>query len=210
MEADPLGVAVPSRHSQLRPGAVVWAKVEGHDWWPARVVRRRTVPKEVGPPPGGAVGVMEYIPVVFFTAGGIPGEVEERCDTPAGLVAASLRAMGLGERGCCGCGSSVCMTPVCVTRLFKWMPHRTLLQRQCACSVSCRWCWEVGRHLARQPLVAWPVAGLLPMLMHILPQPSSNNVHFTFTHTWVCHSHSHQVTVVPTTRRSTPGCPPPP
>lgn len=26
---------------------VVWAKVEGHDWWPAKVVRRRAVPREV-------------------------------------------------------------------------------------------------------------------------------------------------------------------
>jgi hypothetical protein len=41
--------------------------------------------------------VLEYIPVVFFTAKGIPGEVEERLDTPAGLVAASMRAVGLGE-----------------------------------------------------------------------------------------------------------------
>lgn len=41
--------------------------------------------------------VMEYIPVVFFTAKGIPGEVEERLDTPAGLVAASMRAVGLGK-----------------------------------------------------------------------------------------------------------------
>lgn len=40
---------------------------------------------------------MEYIPVVFFTAHGIPSEVEERLDTPAGLVAASMRAVGLGE-----------------------------------------------------------------------------------------------------------------
>ena len=41
--------------------------------------------------------VLEYIPVVFFTAKGIPGEVEERLDTPAGLVAASMRAVGLGK-----------------------------------------------------------------------------------------------------------------
>ena len=41
----------------MRPGRVVWAKVEGHDWWPARVVRRRAVPREVGPPPGGEVGM---------------------------------------------------------------------------------------------------------------------------------------------------------
>eukprot|EP00775_Hariotina_reticulata_P010594 gene10594-10752_t len=81
----------------LRPGKVVWARVEGHDWWPARVVRRRAVPKEVGPPPGGQAAVMDSIPVVFFTAKGIPGEVEERLDTPAGLVAASMRALGLGD-----------------------------------------------------------------------------------------------------------------
>jgi hypothetical protein len=31
----------------MGPGRVVWAKVEGHDWWPARVVRRRAVPREV-------------------------------------------------------------------------------------------------------------------------------------------------------------------
>ena len=33
----------PGRHAgahySLGPGKVVWAKVEGHDWWPARVVR---------------------------------------------------------------------------------------------------------------------------------------------------------------------------
>ena len=32
---------------RMGPGRVVWAKVEGHDWWPARVVRRRAVPREV-------------------------------------------------------------------------------------------------------------------------------------------------------------------
>ena len=32
---------------KMGPGRVVWAKVEGHDWWPARVVRRRAVPREV-------------------------------------------------------------------------------------------------------------------------------------------------------------------
>ena len=29
------------------PGQLVWAKVEGHDWWPGKVVRRRAVPREV-------------------------------------------------------------------------------------------------------------------------------------------------------------------
>ena len=39
--------ASPSSAGAFRPGRVVWAKVEGHDWWPARIVRRRAVPKEV-------------------------------------------------------------------------------------------------------------------------------------------------------------------
>jgi hypothetical protein len=56
------------------PGKVVWAKVEGHDWWPGKVVRRRAVPREVGLPPGGAEAVRFQIPVVFFGAKGIPGE----------------------------------------------------------------------------------------------------------------------------------------
>ena len=44
----------------FRPRRVVWAKVEGHDWWPARVVRRRAVPREVGPPPGGPSEVCSF------------------------------------------------------------------------------------------------------------------------------------------------------
>ena len=44
----------------FRPRRVVWAKVEGHDWWPARVVRRRAVPREVGPPPGGPSEVCRF------------------------------------------------------------------------------------------------------------------------------------------------------
>ncbi len=73
----------------FRPGRVIWAKVEGHDWWPARVVRRRAVPREVGPPPGGPSRVRTHIPVVFFTAKGIPGEVGDDAHklggNPAGL-----------------------------------------------------------------------------------------------------------------------------
>ena len=56
------------------PGRLVWAKVEGHDWWPGKVVRRRAVPREVGLPPGGPAATRYQIPVVFFTAKGIPGE----------------------------------------------------------------------------------------------------------------------------------------
>jgi hypothetical protein len=36
--------------ASIAPGKVVWAKVEGHEWWPAKVVRRRAVPKEVRDP----------------------------------------------------------------------------------------------------------------------------------------------------------------
>lgn len=42
------GYAYP--RETLRPNRVVWAKVEGHDWWPAKVVRRRAVPREVSRP----------------------------------------------------------------------------------------------------------------------------------------------------------------
>ncbi|KAK9839116.1 hypothetical protein WJX74_009858 [Apatococcus lobatus] len=76
--------------SCFRPGAVVWAKVEGHDWWPARVVRRRAVPREVGPPPGAP---LSHIPVVFFTAKGIPGEDTAALNSMEGAMAACVRAM---------------------------------------------------------------------------------------------------------------------
>ena len=69
--APPAAISCP-----FRPGDAVWAKVEGHDWWPARVVRRRAVPREVGPPPGGAPDARVAVPVVFFTAAGIPGELK--------------------------------------------------------------------------------------------------------------------------------------
>ncbi|KAK2077191.1 hypothetical protein QBZ16_004825 [Prototheca wickerhamii] len=59
--------------ARFPPGSVVWAKVEGHDWWPAVVVRRRAVPREVGPPPGGPATARSQIPVVFFKADGVPG-----------------------------------------------------------------------------------------------------------------------------------------
>lgn len=87
----------PVDRALLRPGRIVWAQVEGHDWWPARVVRRRAVPREVGPPPGGPPHVLSHLPVVFFTARGLPREVDERLDTLEGLVAASMRSAGVGE-----------------------------------------------------------------------------------------------------------------
>jgi hypothetical protein len=58
--------------------------------------------------------VLEYIPVVFFTAQGIPSEVEERLDTPAGLVAASMRAAGLGELGLCSYRVGCAQATACV------------------------------------------------------------------------------------------------
>jgi hypothetical protein len=99
----------PSAH--LRPGSIVWAKVEGHDWWPARIVRRRAVPREVGPPPGGPTQAFAFIPVVFFTARGIPGEVEERMDTTEGVLAATCRALGIRE---CRLLMPVCLPAFCV------------------------------------------------------------------------------------------------
>lgn len=60
------------------PGMIVWAKVEGHEWWPAQVVRRRAVPRtDVGPPPGGAANVLNCFPVVFLNQKGIPGEIRD-------------------------------------------------------------------------------------------------------------------------------------
>lgn len=53
---------------------------------------------QVGPPPGGPAYVLLYIPVVFFTARGIPGEVDERLDTPEGIMSASMRSMGASMR----------------------------------------------------------------------------------------------------------------
>jgi hypothetical protein len=39
--------------------------------------------------------VFAFIPVVFFTARGIPGEVEERMDTTEGVLSATARALGI-------------------------------------------------------------------------------------------------------------------
>eukprot|EP00798_Chlamydomonas_sp_ICE-L_P023660 gene23660-9191_t len=55
----------PFPRAAVAPGKVVWAKVEGHDWWPAKVVRRRAVPREVISPPGGPP-MRGCTPVVFF------------------------------------------------------------------------------------------------------------------------------------------------
>ena len=51
---------------------------------------------QVGPPPGGPAYVLFYLPVVFFTANGIPGEVDEQLDTKEGIVSAGMRALGTG------------------------------------------------------------------------------------------------------------------
>ncbi len=65
---------------EFYPGRLVWAKVEGHDWWPGKVVRRRAVPREVGLPPGGNSPTSRFeIPVVFFAPRGIPGETIASC-----------------------------------------------------------------------------------------------------------------------------------
>ncbi len=104
-------------HGSFRPGRVVWAKVclpfsmcicraslacLSHSRMlsstaqvlpPAKVVRRRSVPREVGPPPGGPTEVHAHTPVVFFTPQGIPGEVAVGVD---GAMAACMRAMRMG------------------------------------------------------------------------------------------------------------------
>jgi hypothetical protein len=75
------------------PGTIVWAKVEGHEWWPAQVVRRRAVPRgDVEPPPGGPSNVMNCFPVVFLNQKGVPGEIRDTLDSQPGALAASLRA----------------------------------------------------------------------------------------------------------------------
>jgi hypothetical protein len=38
-----------------------------------------------------------YVPVVFFAAKGIPGEVDERLDTKEGLVSAAARHLSRGR-----------------------------------------------------------------------------------------------------------------
>jgi len=92
-----LGGHPPPPPPPFRPGDAVWAKVEGHDWWPARVVRRRAVPREVGPPPGCAgpdgraspAAVRAFVPVVFFTPCGLPGELRRGCRAAAVAAAAA-------------------------------------------------------------------------------------------------------------------------
>ena len=58
-----------------------------------QVVRRRAVPREVGPPPGGPTLVHTQIPVVFFTQSGVPGEVTDEMATSQGPVAVCTQAM---------------------------------------------------------------------------------------------------------------------
>eukprot|EP00210_Caulerpa_lentillifera_P002980 g2845.t1 len=91
----PFSSGTPHEGLNFVPGDLVWGKVEGHDWWPAKVVRRRSVPAEVGPPPGGASEVMYYIPVVFFTPTGIPKEVELPMDSYQFPITLCQRANGL-------------------------------------------------------------------------------------------------------------------
>ena len=92
------GAAYPP--GSFRPGKVVWAKVEGHDWGPARIVRRRAVPREVGAPPGGPEHVRTHIPVVFFTAKGIPGEASEGLEATDPAAAAAAAARGSSGTFC--------------------------------------------------------------------------------------------------------------
>ena len=58
-----------------------------------QVVRRRAVPREVGPPPGGPALVHTQIPVVFFTQAGVPGEAADMGASSQGLAAVCTQAM---------------------------------------------------------------------------------------------------------------------
>lgn len=92
VEAEPLDAAAPPPSfpaEAFRPGRVVWAKVEGHEWWPAKIVRRRAVPKDVAEPPGGKAFVKYFIPVIFFTARGVPGDIHPSGDRLEAIMAAS-------------------------------------------------------------------------------------------------------------------------
>ena len=78
------------------PGRLVWAKVEGHDWWPGKIVRRRAVPREVVLPPGGPTAARFQIPVVFFTPNGIPGETSRSTVSKLKTVEDALEALKPG------------------------------------------------------------------------------------------------------------------
>lgn len=58
-----------------------------------QVVRRRAVPREVGPPPGGPALVHTQIPVVFFTQSGVPGEATEVAASSQDLAAVCSQAI---------------------------------------------------------------------------------------------------------------------
>lgn len=75
-----------------------------------QVVRRRAVPREVGPPPGGPTLVHTQIPVVFFTQSGVPGEVTDVLASSCGPVAVCTQAMEhIGQLSC---------SPLCCGHLF--------------------------------------------------------------------------------------------
>lgn len=58
-----------------------------------QVVRRRAVPREVGPPPGGPALVHTQIPVVFFTQSGVPGEAADVAASSQDLAAVCSQAI---------------------------------------------------------------------------------------------------------------------
>lgn len=73
-----------------------------------QVVRRRAVPREVGPPPGGPTLVHTQIPVVFFTQSGVPGEAGDLAATLQGPVAVCTQTMAqIGQQQQCLCCPAV-------------------------------------------------------------------------------------------------------
>lgn len=72
-----------------------------------QVVRRRAVPREVGPPPGGPTLVHTQIPVVFFTQSGVPGEVTDVLASSQGPVDVCTQAMAhIGQHNAQSCHDS--------------------------------------------------------------------------------------------------------
>ena len=98
-QQDPTPPSSPENpRATFYPGMIVWAKVEGHEWWPAQVVRRRAVPRtDVGPPPGGAPNVMNCFPVVFLNQQGIPGEIRDTVGVRLGSDVSNRSSSGTDD-----------------------------------------------------------------------------------------------------------------
>eukprot|EP00983_Pelagomonas_calceolata_P006601 217021-Pelagomonas_calceolata.AAC.1 len=109
------------------------------------LVGRCIVCVKVGPPPDGPALVLMHIPVVFFTASGIPGEVDERLDTAEGIMAAGLRSIGVTSSQVC---AALARCELC--------PRGVGIQKgrafgQGCCKVSARGALAQGSNVLAQP-----------------------------------------------------------